>query len=128
MTGFQKGKALAELYSNAGLFVLPSYHEGLPIVALEAISYNLPIILSDISANKEVALPEETFQVGNIESLSTKIYEFLENPSKLDCPQILAGKKHRLEFDFNWDVIAKQTEKLYFAVANSLLKNQPGSI
>ena len=51
MAGFQKGKALAELYSNAGLFVLPSYHEGLPIVALEAISYNLPLILSDISAN-----------------------------------------------------------------------------
>ena len=122
MAGFQKGKALAELYSNAGLFVLPSYHEGLPIVALEAISYNLPIILSDISANKEVALPEETFQVGNIESLYTKISEFLENPSKLSNPQIAACKKHRLDFDFNWDVIAKKTEKIYLAVANSLSK------
>ncbi|MES1256178.1 MAG: glycosyltransferase family 4 protein, partial [Acidobacteriota bacterium] len=30
-TGFQSGAALHELYSNAGLFVLPSSHEGLPI-------------------------------------------------------------------------------------------------
>jgi glycosyltransferase involved in cell wall biosynthesis len=63
MSGFQKWESLSELYSNAGLFVLPSYHEGLPIVALEAMSYNLPILLSDIPANKEVVLSEETFPV-----------------------------------------------------------------
>ena len=29
LTGFLFGKPLAELYSNAGFFVLPSYYEGL---------------------------------------------------------------------------------------------------
>ncbi|GAG38931.1 unnamed protein product, partial [marine sediment metagenome] len=31
LTGFIQGNALNEIYSHAGLFVLPSYHEGLPI-------------------------------------------------------------------------------------------------
>jgi len=31
-------------------------------------SYNLPIIASDISANCELAQPAETFPVGNIEA------------------------------------------------------------
>ena len=117
MTGFQKGKALSELYSNAGLFVLPSYHEGLPIVALEAMSYKLPMLLSDIPANREIALPEETFPVGNVEVLSQRLESFLENPSLLNSPQIIAQKKRRLETEFNWDVIAQQTADIYQAVA-----------
>lgn len=119
MTGYQKGRVLKELYSNAGLFVLPSYHEGLPIVALEAMSYSLPMLVSDIPANKEVALPEETFPVGNIEILSKKLNNFLKNPSSLNSPEILSGKKHRLETEFNWDIIAQQTFELYQTVARA---------
>jgi len=117
MTGFQKGKALSELYSNAGLFVLPSYHEGLPIVALEAMSYKLPMLLSGIPANKELALPEETFPAGNVEILSQKLQSVIESPSSLNSPQIIAQKKRRLETEFNWDVIAHQTADLYQAVS-----------
>jgi len=117
MTGFQKGEALSELYSNAGLFILPSYHEGLPIVALEAMSYKLQMLLSDIPANKEVALPEETFPVGNVEVLSQKLQSFIENPSILNSPLIVDKKNQRLETEYNWDVIARKTVDLYQAVA-----------
>ena len=116
MTGFQKGEALSELYSNAGLFILPSYHEGLPIVALEAMSYNLPMLLSEIPANTEVALSEETFPVGNVEALSKKLHSFLENPLRLNSPQINEKKSRRLLNEFNWDVIAQQTAELYKTV------------
>jgi glycosyltransferase involved in cell wall biosynthesis len=59
LTDFQSGSALQELYANAGMFVLPSSHEGLPIVILEALSYGLPVLASDIPANLEVGLPAE---------------------------------------------------------------------
>ncbi|MCU7858714.1 MAG: glycosyltransferase family 4 protein, partial [Candidatus Thiodiazotropha sp. (ex Lucinoma kastoroae)] len=35
MTGYQSGDALKALYQHAGIFVLPSSHEGLPIALLE---------------------------------------------------------------------------------------------
>ena len=54
LTGRLTGKPLQELYAGAGLFVLPSYYEGLPIVLLEAMSYGLSCIVSDIAANGEV--------------------------------------------------------------------------
>jgi glycosyltransferase involved in cell wall biosynthesis len=37
--------------------VLPSYHEGLPIALLEAMSWSLPVVVSDIPANLEIGLP-----------------------------------------------------------------------
>ncbi|MFH0926573.1 MAG: glycosyltransferase family 4 protein [bacterium] len=119
MTGFQKGKALAELFSNAGLFILPSYHEGLPIVALEAMSYNLPMLISDIPANKEVALPEEIFTVGDIKALTGRLKKFLENPIFLRSQELLAKKRKRLETEFNWDCIAQEVGKIYSSLAKN---------
>jgi len=117
MTGFQTGEALAELYSNAGLFVLPSYYEGLPIAGLEAMGCDLPMLLSDIPSNKELAFPEETFSVENIEELSKRLGAFLGKPPLFNSPQVLAEKRKRLKTEFNWDVIARKTVGLYRAIA-----------
>jgi glycosyltransferase involved in cell wall biosynthesis len=107
MTGFIKGAELGEVLSNAGLFILPSYHEGLPIALLEAMSYNLPIIASDIPANCELAQPAETFPVGNVDALRQKIADFVSSPVSEQ------STRKRVETEFNWDVVADATEKLY---------------
>jgi glycosyltransferase involved in cell wall biosynthesis len=116
MTGFQKGRALGELYSNAGLFVLPSYHEGLPIVALEAMSYNLPMLLSDIPANREVVSPGETFPVGDVDALAEKLSRFIRNPAEYFEKGIHEERRKRLETEFNWDIIARKTLEVYASV------------
>jgi len=112
MTGFQKGRALAELYGNAGLFVLPSYHEGLPHVLLEAMSYGRPMVVSDIPANREVALDQEVFRVGDQAALRDKLQEFLDHPDRFRSPEIMALKARRLKEEFNWDVIAARTAEV----------------
>lgn len=111
MTGFIKGDVLRELYSNAGLFVLPSYHEGLPIVALEAMSYGIPLLVSSIPANIELVSQEKTFKVGDVTELKTKLELFMKHNSSLTKNGEF--RKERLESEFNWDRIAEQTLEVY---------------
>ncbi|MCS6758375.1 MAG: glycosyltransferase [Candidatus Devosia euplotis] len=67
MTGFQHGATLAGLFGNAGLFILPSSHEGMPIALLKALSCSLPMLASDIAANLALAMPpEHYFPLGDL--------------------------------------------------------------
>jgi alpha-maltose-1-phosphate synthase len=107
LTGFIRGDELREIYSNAGLFVLPSYHEGLPIALLEAMSYDLPLLASDIPANRELVADEETFRAGDVPSLATRLAALVAAPLRQ------AAKRQRIESEFNWDLVAAQTERVY---------------
>lgn len=104
LTGFLKGEKLNEIFSNAKLFVLPSFHEGLPISLLEAMSYDIDVLVSDITANLEVKLPDEYyFKCGNWDDLKNKMEEKL-------------NRKEHIKYDlskYNWDNIAEQTIEIY---------------
>lgn len=104
LTGFVKGEPLNQLMSNASLFVLPSYHEGLPITLLEAMSFGIDIIASNIPANtlKELET-NDFFEVGNIDALADKMKEKLHSPKK---------RIYNLDA-YNWDKIAAQTIEVY---------------
>ncbi len=107
LTGFIKGEKLNQLLSNAALFVLPSYHEGLPIALLEAMSYDLDVIVSDIPANKLAELNrDDFFKAGDIEALIEAIERKIESshPRKYDLSA------------YNWEHIARQTENVYKSV------------
>lgn len=74
MAGFHSGESLQQLYAHAGLFVLPSSHEGLPLALLEALSYGVPVLVSDIQPNLEVVdHAAHTFRVGNVEDLKNQM-------------------------------------------------------
>ncbi|MDR2955373.1 MAG: glycosyltransferase family 4 protein [Prevotella sp.] len=106
LTGFIKGDKLYELLTHAKVFVLPSSHEGLPIALLEAMSYQLPIVVSDIPANLEVGLePSCYFHVGNEKELAEKINVVLNN-----------SEVNRINYNmepYHWDRIAEQTMTIY---------------
>ena len=117
LTGYVTGEELNQLFTNARLFVLPSYYEGLPIALLEAMSYDLPVLVSDISANKEVPLEDKNcfFRCGDIRNLEEKIKFQLQNPVS---DELLAHYKKLLNSVFNWKIISDQTIDVYVKAIN----------
>ncbi len=111
LTGFLTGLPLQELYSHAGLFVLPSYYEGLPIVLLEAMSYGLSCIATDIPANRNIALAQERFfKPADINTLVEKLKKFIAIPlSDIESKM----QRDMIAENYDWENIAFRTFELY---------------
>ena len=111
LTGYITGSPLNQILTHAHLFVLPSYHEGLPIALLEAMSYRLPVLVSDIPANKEVGLPiERYFRCGDVVDLKDKMEVLLKKGLSVEERQEF---RNQIAEQYNWDRIAEQTIKVY---------------
>lgn len=113
-TGLQTGLALRELYAHAGIFVLPSSHEGLPIAMLEALSYGLPVVASDIPANLEVGLAfEHYFPLGDVDALAVRLADYASRPS---TDEVRKARRAWVSERFDWHEIARQTMAVYLAI------------
>ena len=107
VTGFVKGRKLHSLLTNCMCYCLPSSHEGLPIALLEAMSYGVKVIVSDIPANLEVGLDKEDyFPVGNVDELAKKLKE------------VISREPQHIEYDmakYDWDKIAREVKDIYLS-------------
>ncbi|WP_245282091.1 glycosyltransferase family 4 protein [Rhizobium sp. LC145] len=114
MAGFQSGEDLAALFSQAGLFVLPSIHEGMPIALLEALSYGLPVLASDIPANREVELPAtDYFPVRNVAALAEALARKMSEPFSQEGA---LARIREIERAYGWSSIGRATAAVYRSV------------
>ncbi len=110
--GEQTGAALSELFSHAAIFVQPSEDEGMSIALLEAMSYGLPIVASDISGNREALGGAGVyFEVKNIESLKQELATLINRPDDMEAFGKLA--RMRAQSVYSWDSIARKTVAVY---------------
>ena len=110
-TGYITGEPLNQVFSHARLFVLPSYHEGLPIALLEAMSYVLSVLVSDIPANKEVGLPAHRyFRCGDVADLKDKMEALMEKGWTEKEQQEI---QNQIATKYNWARISEQTIRVY---------------
>lgn len=76
------GRKLQALYKNALVFVQPSRSEGAPTVLLEAASFGLPIIASDIPEHKQFSPRKLSFfAVGSSGHLRAALLKVLRRPA-----------------------------------------------
>lgn len=110
LTGFIQGEQLRQLVDNAALFAMTSYHEGLPIALLEALSFGLDVVVSDIEANRLACLEEQDFyRVGDVADLARKLLEKLS-----------MSRRRRYDLSpYDWNHISRQTLDVYNRVLNS---------
>lgn len=105
--GVQSRATLKCLYEHCALFVMPSYHEGLPIAALEAASCGARMLLSDIPANLDIGLdPANYFPTGDVAALTERL--------DADCADFQVDRD-AVRARFSWDKAAEDTLDVYRA-------------
>ncbi|MEE4167079.1 MAG: glycosyltransferase family 4 protein, partial [Desulfocapsaceae bacterium] len=122
---------LASLMRSSALFILPSLHEGLPLVVLEALACGCTVIATDLPGTREIQ-----------KQLRTSQLHLVDRPTIVDtAATILADEKpftaslkrsieHILSQDttdtvrqselsyFSWDSVFRRVEESWFKVLN----------
>jgi len=105
--GAQQGKILKALYNNTYLFVNPSEQEGLPLTVLEAASFGVPLLLSNIDIHclmlKDFPF---FFKDRNIVDLNKKLKFILNNP-QIAFKRGKETKKYAWS-NYNWDKVVEK--------------------
>lgn len=118
LVGERVGKELYELFTHAAVFVQPSEDEGLSLALLEALSYGLPCVVSDIPANREaIGDAGVSFKNKNIADLKRKLSAVINSETEMQRLSHLAYERAEKEYD--WMIIVKRMAALYEALLES---------
>ena len=111
--GELRGARLAEIVRGAGLFVLPSDVEGLPMAMLEAMRERIPILASDIPPHKQLigGGRGRFFEAGSLESCIDELSWATENSTHMAAMAQNAQKY--VNHNYSWDYITNETLNLY---------------
>ena len=113
-TGYVTGDEKAELLSNAWLFTLPSSLEGFPIVLIEAKSYGLCSLVSDIPAHLEsirTGIDGYLFHAHDLADFQSTLQYLFDNPDEVNRSGCAA--KEFIKKQPGWDIIVKETIDVY---------------
>lgn len=106
--------ALADYYSNARMFVLPSHSEAFPLSLLESMACGTPFIASSVGANTDMVSTTDAgllFDPGDSVGLAMKMQELINDTDRADE----LGRRGRMaaESVFSWPEIGMRLEKTY---------------
>ena len=119
MLGDVPNERVGELYRSSHIFALPTRWEGFPMTIIEAMSYGLPVIASDVGGIKEAigdgagVLMKKGEEVSIMQNFFGKV---IENPNFL--LQISEKEKERVSKEFSSEIMCEKV----FAVYDELIK------
>jgi glycosyltransferase involved in cell wall biosynthesis len=112
LTGFVPDEDLPLHYNTADLFVLPSKSgEGLPLVALEAMAYGLPVIATNVGGIKEIMMDDygKLVPPNNPDALAKAILDF----SEIDFTPYQSELRTMVEEKYSWDKNVERLIEIY---------------
>lgn len=106
-TGGADDDTLFRLYRESDVFVLPTLFEGMPTVALEAMSYGLPLIITDTGATLELAGEDNALIIEkrSADSLAEAIKKITNMPA-LERKKMSEASVTKVSRNFTWPVVA----------------------
>ncbi len=117
-TGGIDDEMLSRLYQESDVFVLPTLFEGMPTVALEAMSYGLPLIITDTGATLELA-DEENALIIEKRSVSSLVAAFrtMVGMDPTARKNMSEASLQKVKSKFTWSVVAARYVKLFRTLA-----------
>lgn len=109
-TGLLDAEQLSKVYSQADIFVFPSYREGLPRVVVEAMSWGLPCICTDIPGCRELLEESDLVPLRNVSILVNKLENLLLNPDQLYCKSMRNLNEAKL---YNVHIVEQKQKYFY---------------
>lgn len=106
------------LYRDAGLFCLASFAEGVPVVLMEAMAHEVPVVATRIAGIPELVADGETGLLvapGRASDLAAAIRRLAEDPS-LAARLARAGREH-VQREYDQSRSAAQLRDLFEAIA-----------
>jgi glycosyltransferase involved in cell wall biosynthesis len=117
LEGAVPAQKMGEWYQKADVVMLTSDYEGLPLVILEAMAHQKPVITSNVGAVSEVVTPETGILVDPpdaIDQYVSAIEWCLEHP---DQAQAMGQAGHtRIRQEFDWTASIQQYEATFYDV------------
>lgn len=109
--GYLDRKKLSLLFREADLFVSSSSLEGYGIAVVEAASYSLPLVLTNIPPFREFAGDDALyFKPGDHEELAEVIERLLQDHKKRE--RMGRAVYERVDFDYDWQAMESLVEEV----------------
>ncbi|MHC4855847.1 MAG: glycosyltransferase family 4 protein [Planctomycetota bacterium] len=112
-TGFLRGKDVEKIYQMADLYVMPSVSEPFGIAPLEALNYDIPVLISKQSGVAEVLTHVLKVDFWDVNEMANKIIAVLKYP-----PLQLTLREHG-NFEvrrLRWSGAAEKCQKVYQSI------------
>ena len=119
LLGFVADEEIGNLYQQAHVFVLPTLFEGMPTVVLEAMSYRLPIIVTDVGATAELVDDTNGFLINAnaVQQLTGALRAFRDLDAETRRKMGEASRT-KVEQRFTWKAVADVHKTLFHQLLN----------
>ena len=117
--GWVAGEKKSHLFNNSDIFILPSYVEGVPVSILEAMSYGVPVIATDVGGVASVVSHDYNglfIEPGNKEQMFAAINRLIKDENFKD--ELVANALKTSE-NYKMSYVKKTLTHLYDNIAEA---------